>query len=152
VALALASLACLALVPTSHPAAAPKPAPGPRLVVLVVFDQLRGDFLTRWQSLFGKGGFNRLAHEGAWFQDCHYPYAATWTAAGHATMATGCSPQTHGVVANEWYDRRKGKEVSGVAGERYTLVPPAADPKKNSGRSPESLLAPTFADVLKDAT
>ena len=67
------------------PAAAPGP---PRLAVLIVFDQMRGDYLKRWQSLYGTGGFRRLCTEGAWFTNCHYPYANTVTAAGHASIAT----------------------------------------------------------------
>jgi predicted AlkP superfamily pyrophosphatase or phosphodiesterase len=151
VVLVLASLACLSLVPTA-PRAADRPPPGPRLAVLVVFDQLRGDYLSRWAPLFEKGGFRRLTSEGAWFQDCHYPFAGTWTAAGHASVATGCSPEVHGVVANEWYDRKQGKEVSCVASARYALVPPEVGEKKAKGASPEHLLAPTFADVLREAT
>src|SRR5947209_4853420 len=87
------------------------PSGAARLAVLVVFDQLRGDYLTRWDGLFGEGGFHRLEQEGAWFQNCHYPYAHTVTAAGHASMLTGCSPATHGIVANEWRDRASGEEV-----------------------------------------
>lgn len=124
----------------------------PRLAVLLIFDQMRGDYLSRWQELFEEGGFRRLTGEGAWFQDCHYPYAGTWTAAGHATMSTGCVPEVHGIIANEWYDRKAGKLVSCVGGGRATQVPPAADPKKNEGSSPHRLLAPTLADALKDAT
>src|SRR5438552_1940815 len=75
-----------------------------KLVVLVVFDQMRGDYLDRWQPLFVKDGFKRLMDDGAWFKDCHYPYAFTVTAAGHASMATGCYPSTHGIVGNDWYD------------------------------------------------
>ena len=67
-------------------------------VVLVVFDQLRGDYLTRWEPLFGDGGFRRLQKEGAWYQNCHYSYAATLTGAGHATLLTGCNPAKHGIV------------------------------------------------------
>ena len=63
------------------------PAP-PRLAVLVVFDQMRADYLVRWQDLFGDDGFRRLAREGAWFQNCHYPYANTVTAAGHSSQAS----------------------------------------------------------------
>src|SRR5438876_1177097 len=81
------------------------PAGPPRLAVLVYFDQLRGDYPARWDELFGEGGFHRLEKDGAWFQNCHYPYANTITGAGHASVATGCSPQTHGIIANEWYDR-----------------------------------------------
>src|SRR3954470_22565155 len=81
------------------------PAPGladtptrPRLIVLVYFDQFRGDYLNRWEAEFGEGGFKRLMTDGAWFQNCHYPYSYTVTAAGHASVATGCSPAEHGVM------------------------------------------------------
>src|SRR5262245_9818448 len=81
----------------------------PRLAVVVVFDQMRGDYLQRWQDLYAAdGGLNRLMHEGAWFQNCHYPYANTVTGAGHASLLTGCSPDLHGIVGNEWYDRAAG--------------------------------------------
>src|SRR5437773_2180149 len=82
-----------------------------RLVVLVVFDQLRGDYLERWSEWFGEGGFRRLEQEGAWFQNCHYPYAVTKTAPGHASLLTGCSPDRHGIISNEWFDRPTGKYV-----------------------------------------
>jgi len=73
----------------------------PRLVVLVVFDQLRADYLERWQTLFEDDGFRRLQEQGAWFQNCHYPDACTLTASGHASILTGCSPDTHGIVGND---------------------------------------------------
>src|ERR1700674_5007221 len=68
----------------------------PKLVVMVVFDQMRGDYLKKWQPLFGEGGFKRLQTDGAWFTDCHYPYAYTVTAPGHSSLATGTSPYMHG--------------------------------------------------------
>src|SRR5262249_17833449 len=82
-----------------------EPAPDrPRLAVLVFVDQLRADYLTRWQSLFGEDGFRRLLDQGAWFQNCHYPYANTLTGPGHASVVTGCSPDKHGIIGNDWYD------------------------------------------------
>src|SRR5262245_46968425 len=69
----------------------------PRLVVLVVFDQFRGDYPVRWNQFFGDGGFKRLMKEGTWFSNCHYPYAITVTGAGHASLATGCEPYRHGI-------------------------------------------------------
>src|SRR5262245_53941277 len=84
-------------------------APRPKLAVLIFFDQLRGDYLTRWDKLFADGGFHRLEKEGTWFQNCHYPYALTVTAAGHASVATGCAPDQHGVVGNDWYERAEGR-------------------------------------------
>src|SRR6516164_5008814 len=67
----------------------PEKTPPVRLAVLVIFDQLRADYLTRWDDLFGDEGFHRLEKEGAWFQNCHYPYAHCVTSAGHASLATG---------------------------------------------------------------
>src|SRR4051812_20783956 len=63
-----------------------------KLVVLLVFDQMRADYLTRWQDLYDKDGLGRLMKEGAWYQNCHYPYAYTLTSCGHASLATGCPP------------------------------------------------------------
>jgi hypothetical protein len=157
-AVAAAGLACL-----GRPASPAPPAPdaGPRLAVLLVFDQLRGDYLQRWQELFGEGGFRRLQKEGAWFTNCHYPYGGTFTGPGHASLATGCTPAVHGIVDNDWYDRDAGEIVNCVATDRYKAVPPAPpqDKQKPSVKkvrpdaaSPERLLAPTVADALKEAT
>lgn len=162
--LLFASLAGLALclglsVAPSAQAAGADAAEKPRLAVLVVFDQLRGDYLTRWDTLFGEGGFHRLEKGGAWYQNCHYPYADTWTGAGHSSIATGCPPRVHGIIANEWYDRAAEATVSCVSSERYQRVPPFVfsthvedGKKKPKGVSPERLLAPTLADVFKQAT
>ncbi len=145
--------------PTPTPPPSPPAADGPvRLAVLVYFDQLRGDYLQRWDGLFGDEGFHRLEREGAWFQNCHYPYADTVTAAGHASVAAGCDPAKHGVIANEWYDPAAAAEVYCVGSDRYPRVPPlppasTKDGKKKArGVSPERLLTPTLADALKDAT
>jgi hypothetical protein len=118
-------------------------------VVLVIFDQLRGDYLPRWQTLFGKGGFRRLMEEGAWCENCHYPYAATLTAAGHASMATGATPASHGIIANEWYGRAERARVHAVRTERYRPVPdlPGA-PKALLGAAPTLRRRPAVADEL----
>ena len=63
--------------------------PKVKLAVLVVFDQMRGDYLAKWRPLFGPDGFSRLQTDGAWFADCHYPYATTTTGPGHASVLTG---------------------------------------------------------------
>jgi len=125
-----------------------------RLAVLVVFDQMRGDYLTRWQKLFVEGGFKRLQQEGAWFQNCHYPYAETITAAGHASLVTGCSPYLHGIVGNEWYDRSAAKIVGAVESDRYVQVPPAQGAKGAvaTGAAPLLRRQPTVGDALHKAT
>jgi len=130
---------------------------GPKLIVLVFFDQMRGDFLSRWQDAFVKNGFRRLMEQGAWFRNCHYPYAATVTAAGHASVSTGCTPSVHGIVGNEWYDREARTRVGCVASGRWDRVPAfnktgSADRKHEPQASPERLLTDTFADALREAS
>jgi hypothetical protein len=157
-ALLLGLFALTAVVPTmppSLPPASPPPSAdgAPHLAVLLVFDQMRGDYLSRWQELFGKDGFRRLTDEGAWFQNCHYPYAYTVTGAGHASLACSCSPWRHGIIGNDWYDREAGKSVYCVGSDRYERVPPAASgSRKAESASPDRLLTPTLADALKEAT
>jgi predicted AlkP superfamily pyrophosphatase or phosphodiesterase len=157
----LAVFAFLILAPAELYAAEPA---RPKLAVMVVLDQFRADYLSRWDVLYGEDGFRRLEKEGAWFQNCHYPYALTVTAAGHASLATGCSPDVHGIVHNEWFDRTSGEVIESVENNRYERVPawPKDPPKDNDketikkksryGVSPQRLLAPTLADALKEAT
>jgi predicted AlkP superfamily pyrophosphatase or phosphodiesterase len=148
----------LMLTSTASLAVAGEPAKAKsKLAVLVVFDQMRGDYLTRWDTLFADDGFHRLEKEGAWFQNCHYPYANTVTGAGHASLLTGCSPMTHGIVSNEWFDRTSGEEVYCATMPRYERVPPLLESngeplKTKAAGSPERLLAPTLADALKSGT
>src|SRR5262249_29021845 len=123
----------------------------PRLAVLVVFDQMRADYLTRWKEHYVKDGFRRLQTDGAWFQNCHYPYAFTWTASGHASLLTGCSPWKHGIISNEWYDRADGDFVTSVSNYLYETVPAPAG-KKVLGASPSRRLVLTLGDVLIEYT
>jgi predicted AlkP superfamily pyrophosphatase or phosphodiesterase len=115
----------------------------PQLVVLVVFDQLRGDYLERWRPLYGEGGFKRLMQDGAWFTKCHYPYASTLTAPGHASMATGCAPDKHGIVSNDWYCRAEAATISS------TTPPPNLE---RQGFGPYRRRQETFGDSLLNAT
>jgi arylsulfatase A-like enzyme len=129
----------------------------PRLAVLVVFDQMRADYLTRWDGLFDEGGFRRLKKEGAWFENCHLPYAQTFTASGHASLATGCSPMKHGIIGNTWYDRFSSKEIYCVYTDSYELVPLIRGQVKEEvgtwpGAWPGRLQADTLGDALKGAT
>src|SRR5438105_13922922 len=132
------------------PAAADSLPDRPSLVVMVMFDQLRGDYLQRWDCLFGEDGFQRLERDGAWFQNCHYPYAHTVTAAGHASILSGSWPARHGIVDNDWYDRQAGEMVNCVTSDRYQRVPPkagsnaAGKARAKTGLSPQRMLAPTL--------
>ncbi|HEY1190496.1 MAG TPA: alkaline phosphatase family protein, partial [Gemmata sp.] len=99
--------------PAPQPGTDPKaPAPdAPKLVVLFVFDQMRGDYLARWAPLFGPDGFERIKKEGVWFSECYIPYSCTSTGPGHASLSTGAPPRDHGIIENEWFDRDKGVKV-----------------------------------------
>ncbi|MBA4064326.1 MAG: hypothetical protein C0501_11560 [Isosphaera sp.] len=144
--------------PTPAPVAARPPA---KLVVLVVFDQLHGDYLAKWAGHFGPDGFERLKREGVWYADAHVPYACTSTGPGHASLVTGAPPSAHGIVENEWWDRGpgvKGRVYCCQPTREFPLVPPP--PKQDGpasrgtdlGFSPERLLAETVGDRLKAAT
>src|SRR5215472_16683471 len=83
----------------------------PKLVVLLVVDQMRGEYVDKFRFQWS-GGLKRIVEEGAWFRDAAYPYAATETCVGHSTISTGAVPATHGTVANAWWDRETQKLVT----------------------------------------
>ena len=124
----------------------------PKLVVVVVIDQFRGDYLERYRSDLKGRGFRLLLDEGAWFPDCYYNYANTKTAPGHATLGTGAYSDGHGIENNEWWDPARGYDhkVSSVEDERYALVGVPAGGE--AGASPRSLRASTVGDELRLAT
>src|SRR6266700_1247043 len=103
----------LGVAPSDRAAApeAPKVPAAPKLVVLLVVDQMRADYIDKFLPHW-TGGLKRLVEEGAWFRDAAYPYAATETCVGHATISTGAFPATHGMVANAWWDRKDQKMVT----------------------------------------
>lgn len=113
-----------------------------RLLVLVIFDQMRGDYLERWVAAFGPDGFERMKKEGTWYANCLLPYACTATAPGHASLVTGASPSVHGIIENARYDRSSGKLLTTFLDE--TRTPPML--------SPTQLLAPSLSGSLKAAT
>jgi hypothetical protein len=125
----------------------------PKLVVVIVIDQFRGDYLERYRDQFGEGGFRLLLDHGANFTDCNYDYANTRTAPGHATLFTGAYTNGHGIAANEWWDQKKKKMVTSVEDDGAQLVGLAANEVKDkAGASPRNLLADTIGDELKLAT
>ncbi len=156
-------LACL--LPISAPAQVY--AGRPKLIVLVVIDQFRGDYLNRDRSEFKGRGFRLFMDQGAWFTDCYYDYANTKTAPGHATIGTGAYSDGHGIDSNEWWDasRSYDHQVTAVEDERYQLVDipaasipanqpgaPADAPRFILGSSPRNLRATTIGDELRLAT
>jgi len=121
----------------------------PKLIVIVVIDQFRGDYLERYRDQFGEGGFRMFLDRGAYFTDCNYDYANTRTAPGHATLLTGTYSSGHGIVANEWWDPQKKRMVTSVEDDSTHLV---GIPGEAQGASPHNLLASTLGDELKLAT
>src|SRR5271166_2841730 len=99
----------------------------PKLVVVIVIDQFRGDYLERYRDQFGEGGFRLLLDHGAYFPNCNYRYANTRTAPGHATLFTGAYTSGHGILGNEWLDRKKKKMVTSVEDDSVKLVGVAGD-------------------------
>lgn len=96
----------------------------PRLVIVVIIDQFRGDYLERYRADFKGRGFRLFLDHGAYFPDCYYDYANTKTAPGHATLGTGAYTDGHGIAGNEWWDldRNKDRPVSSVEDDRYLQV------------------------------
>lgn len=119
----------------------------PKLVVVIIIDQFRGDYPQRYYDDFGPNGFRLLMDHGAYFADCYYDYANLRTAPGHATLLTGAYSNGHGILSNEWWDAQKKGEVTSVEDHSTHLVGAAG-----IGASPHNLLASTLGDELKLAT
>ena len=98
-----------------------KPAARPKLVVMLVVDQMRADYVDKFQGQW-TGGLKRLVEEGAWFREAAYPYAATETCVGHSTISTGAFPATHGMISNEWWDREQQKGVTCTSDPRVKNI------------------------------
>jgi arylsulfatase A-like enzyme len=121
----------------------------PKLIVVIVIDQFRGDYLERYRDQFGEGGFRLFMDHGAYFPNCDYEYANTRTAPGHSTLFTGTYTSGHGIISNEWWDPQKKKQVTSVEDDSTKLV---GTSDSGPGASPHNLLASTLGDELKLAT
>lgn len=120
----------------------------PKLVLQLVVDQLRGDLIHQHQSQFGSGGFNYLLSHGIDYHNAHHPHANTTTCAGHATIATGSYPSLHGVVDNEWYDRKSKEIVYCMLDAKANVLPTVHTKTTIPGRSPKNLKASTLSDEI----
>jgi predicted AlkP superfamily pyrophosphatase or phosphodiesterase len=119
----------------------------PKLVVVLVVDQMRADYVDKFGSHW-TGGLRRLIDEGAWFRQAAYSYLMTVTCVGHSSIVTGSLPRTHGIIGNEVWDRETGKSANCVADPDTTLVS-YGEPAKGNGTSTMKLRVPTFADELR---
>ena len=118
----------------------------PKLIVVVVIDQFRGDYLERFRDKFGADGFRMLMDRGAWFTECYYNYANLQTAPGHATLGTGAYTNGHGIPGNDWYDPSRNADVTSVFDANTTLVGQGGG---GAGASPHNLQADTFGDEIR---
>src|SRR5688572_20483985 len=119
----------------------------PKLIVLLSIDQMRGDYIDKFQHQWSKG-LKRLITEGAWLRQADYPYYNTVTCAGHASISTGTVPAIHGMVLNQWWERNNSRLVSCTDDESQKLLTYGI-PVKGVGHSARQLLSTTLADELR---
>ena len=135
---------CAALLfPQVSAAQTPKEPARPKLVVLLVVDQMRADYVDKFRQQW-TGGLGRLVERGAWFRQAAYPYWSTLTCVGHATISTGSFPATHGIIGNFWWDRETGKQVACTEDLRAS-----SRSSPDEGHSAARLLVRSFADELR---
>lgn len=143
------AVAVLAGVTALWPArAAQAPTPRrPTLLVLIVVDQMRAEYLTRYASLWS-GGFKRLLEQGAIYDQAFYPYLNTVTCAGHATLGTGAWPATHGIILNQWF-HRDVDDVRPCTADRSATTYTYGAAEGGDGHSAEQLTRPTLGELLR---
>ena len=118
----------------------------PKLVVGIVVDQMRQEYLYRFYDKFGNGGFRRLMNDGYMLRNAHYNYVPTVTGPGHASVYTGSTPAIHGIIGNEFYDKKTRKFVNCVEDGTQKAVGSAST---DGDVSPARLLSSTVTDELK---
>ena len=128
---------------------ASKPVPRPKLVVGIVIDQMRYDYLYRYWAKFGSDGFKRLLGQGFSFENTHYNYVPTYTGPGHACIYTGATPSANGIIGNNWWVREEGK---GTYVTEDKTVQPVGGSMAAGQQSPRHLLSTTIGDELRLAT
>lgn len=121
----------------------------PKLVVGITVDQMRQEFLYRYEKKFGPGGFRRLMNEGFMLKNAHYNYIPTYTGPGHASIFTGTTPAVHGIIGNDWYDKDSQQMVNCVGDTRQK---PVGVDQGRGAVSPWRLLSTTITDELELAT
>ncbi len=118
----------------------------PKLVVGIVVDQMKQEYIWRFENDFGDGGFKRLMNDGFMAKNAHYNYSSTSTGPGHASIYTGTTPSIHGIVNNNWYSRILKRSVYCAEDTAVTAVGGA---ESNGEISPVNLYSSTITDELK---
>ena len=121
-------------------------AEAPRLVVVLVIDRMRSDYIDRYRHQWN-GGLTRLLTEGAWFQRAAYPYLGTVTCGGHATIATGTFPAQHGMILNTWWDREQAALIRCTDDAAQANV--SYGEPLDGGNSARRLMVPTLSDEIR---
>ncbi len=121
----------------------------PKLVIGIVVDQMRYDFLTRFWDKYGNDGFKKLVNEGFNCKNTNYNYMPTYTGPGHASIFTGTTPENHGIISNTWYDKINNVQIYCT---QDNLVNTVGSNSVNGQMSPKKLLGTTITDELKLAT
>lgn len=116
-----------------------------KLVVGIVIDQMRYDYLTRFQNRYGKNGFKRILKNGFSLENAHYNYIPTYTAVGHSSIYTGTTPSEHGIIGNNWYDKYLKKSIYCVDDAEYATV---GNTSNHGKKSPKRLFTTTITDQL----
>jgi len=139
------ALSLFAQAPVKTEAAIAMPSK-PKLVVGIVVDQMRYDYIYRYWNKFGNDGFKRLVNEGFFCRNTNFNYVPTYTGPGHASIYTGTTPAVHGIIANDWYDKTTGKSLY-CAGDKNSI---GVGTTANEGkRSPVNMLTSTITDELR---
>jgi predicted AlkP superfamily pyrophosphatase or phosphodiesterase len=118
----------------------------PKLVVGIVVDQMRYDYIYRFWDDFSDDGFKKLINEGYFFRNAQFGYVPTFTGPGHASIYTGTTPSVHGIIANDWYDKTNGKSLYCSQDDEMTTI---GDTSSAGKMSPHNMLTSTFSDELK---
>ncbi|MEX2591177.1 MAG: alkaline phosphatase PafA [Anditalea sp.] len=119
----------------------------PKLVVGIMVDQLRPDYIHRYWDKFGEDGFKRLLNEGFTFTNNHFDYMPTATGPGHASVYTGATPAVHGVMGNGWYVRELDKSINVIEVPGFEGV--GSEPGKEGKKGPGNVLTTTVGDELR---
>ena len=95
----------------------------PKLVIGIVVDQMRYDYIDRFWNDFGNNGFKELINNGYLLKNTQFSYVPTYTGPGHASIFTGTTPSVHGIIANNWYDKHSKTNMFRVITIAYFVKP-----------------------------
>jgi predicted AlkP superfamily pyrophosphatase or phosphodiesterase len=125
------------------------PAEKPKLVIGIIIDQMRYDYIYKYWNKYENNGFKRLINEGSFCKNARFNYIFTQSAPGFATISTGTNPSVHGIISNEWYAQLQDKKVHCTRDDDVTTIGGGEDAEKHS---PKNLISATIGDELKLAT